>query len=169
MTPSNADSTGCTTHLTRTAGRSTDGAMAAMWAGLLLTVVATLAPYVDRVSGHVLADHIRDGYPRYGPERVGHAVTAWLVLLTAAGVLGILGWAGSMWAVRVDMAWARWTATSMFVAGTAVALTALLTKDTSGEVGLAPLLGWLGMLPSGAGLVTVGLLWRTPSRSGTQT
>ena len=73
--------------------------MAAMWAGLLLTVVATLAPYVDRVSGHVLADHIRDGYPRYGPERVGHAVTAWLVLLTAAGVLGILGWAGSMWAV----------------------------------------------------------------------
>ena len=57
----------------------------------------------------------------------------------------------------------------MFVAGTAVALTALLTKDTSGEVGLAPLLGWLGMLPAGAGLVTVGLLWRTPSRSGTQT
>jgi len=47
----------------------------------------------------------------------------------------------------------------MFVAGSGSALTALLTKDTSGEVGLAPLLGWIGMLPLLPGLVAVVMLW----------
>ena len=44
--------------------------------------------------------------------------------------------------------------------GSTVALSALLTKDTSGEVGLAPLLGWIGLLPCVAGLITVVRLWR---------
>ena len=36
----------------------------------------------------------------------------------------------------------------------------LVVKDTSGDTGLPPLLGWAGMLPSLAGLVAVALLWR---------
>jgi hypothetical protein len=43
--------------------RPAAGAIGAMYAGLALTVVAIIAPYVDRATGHVLADHIRDGYP----------------------------------------------------------------------------------------------------------
>ena len=35
----------------------------------------------------------------------------------------------------------------------------LLIRDTSGDTGLPPLLGWAGMLPSLAGLVAVALLW----------
>jgi hypothetical protein len=53
-----------TTHstCTRASGR-TAGAIAAMYAGLLLTVAATGGRYVDRASGHVLVDRIRHGYP----------------------------------------------------------------------------------------------------------
>jgi hypothetical protein len=47
---------------TRASGR-TASAIAAMYAGLLLTVAATVAPYVDRATGHVLVDHIRHGCP----------------------------------------------------------------------------------------------------------
>jgi hypothetical protein len=48
----------------------------------------------------------------------------------------------------------------VFAAGTSLALTALLVKDTSGEVGLAPVLGLIGLLPCVAGLAAVVLLWR---------
>jgi hypothetical protein len=134
-----------------------------MYAGLLLTVVATLAPYIDRATGHALADHIRDGYPTYAPDRVDSAVTAWLAVLTVVGALGILGWVLSIWAVRAHKTWARPTATVLFLAGTGLALAAALTKDSSGAVGLAPLLGWIGMLPSLAGLVAVAMLWASPA------
>ena len=51
----------------------------------------------------------------------------------------------------------------MLLTGLGVALAALLTRDTSGDVGLAPLLGVIGLLPSTAGVAAVVLLWQ-PSR-----
>ncbi len=138
-------------------------ALLAMYAGLVLTVVATVAPYVDRASGNVLADHVRHGYPTYSEGRVDSAVTAWLAILTVVGVLGLAGWAASIWATRTGRSWTRPAATLAFGAGTALALTALLTKDTSGEVGLAPVLGWIGVLPCVAGVVAVVSLWRGPA------
>lgn len=135
-------------------------ALGAMYAGLALTVAATIAPYVDRATGNVLADHIRDGYPTYPQTRIDTAVTTWLVILSVVGALGIVSWLWTIQAVRAGKAWARWAATAMFVLGTSVALTALLVKDTSGDTGLAPLLGWIGMLPCLAGLGAVTILWR---------
>jgi hypothetical protein len=149
-----------TTHLVSTRKRDrTASTIAVMAAGLLLTVAATVAPYVDRASGHVLADHIRQGYPAYTDDRVDAAVNAWIGVLTVVGVVGVVGWAGSMWAVATRRAWAPEAATSLFLVGTGLSLTALLTKDSSGDVGLVPLLGWIGMLPSVAGLVAVVMLW----------
>jgi hypothetical protein len=43
------------------------------------------------------------------------------------------------------------------------ALSALLVKDTSGDTGLAPLLGSIGVLPCIAGVVAVAMLWRPSS------
>lgn len=40
--------------------------------------------------------------------------------------------------------------------------TCLLVKDSSGDTGLPPVLGWLGMLPSLPGLTAVALLARKP-------
>ncbi|MEU6077438.1 hypothetical protein [Micromonospora sp. NPDC047074] len=134
--------------------------LAVMYVGLALTVVATIAPYVDRATAHVLADHIRTGYPTYSPERVDSAVTTYLIILTVVGVLGVGSWAWTMWAVRSGRRWARWAATAAFALGTSVALTGLLVKDTSGDTGLAPLLGWLTVAPCLAGLVAVAMLWR---------
>ncbi len=135
-------------------------ALVALYAGLLLTIAATLAPYVDRATGQVLAEHVRAGYPTYSQDRVDSAVTAWLAILTVVGVLGAVSWLLTIRAVRRERVWARWAATAAFVAGTSLALTALLTKDTSGEVGLAPLLGLIGLAPCVAGLVAVAALWR---------
>jgi hypothetical protein len=132
-------------------------ALGAMYAGLVLTIGAMVAPYVDR---SVLADHIRDGYPTYSTDRIDTAVTAWLVILSVIGALGVASWITTIFAVRGQKVWARWAATATFAAGTSLALTTLLVKDTSGEVGLAPALGLVGLLPCVAGLVAVAMLWR---------
>jgi hypothetical protein len=135
-------------------------AVKAMVAGLVLTVGATIAPYLDRATGNGLADHIRNGYPAFPQARIESAVTVWLVALTVVGVLGIVSWLWTILAVTTRKRWARWAATAMFAVGTSVALAGLLVKDTSGDTGLAPLLGWIGILPCVAGAVAVTMLWR---------
>ena len=140
--------------------RSTIGAL---YAGLALSVASTVVPYVDHATANVLADHIRAGYPAYTQPRIDSAVTTYLVYLSVLGVLGITGWLGTIWAVKAGKRWARGAATAMFVLGTGIAVFDLLIKDTSGDTGLPPLLGWLGMLPCLAGLLAVTLLWSRKS------
>jgi hypothetical protein len=45
---------------------------------------------------------------------------------------------------------------------TGIALFDLLVRDTSGDTGLPPLLGWVGLLPCLAGLLAVMRLWKRP-------
>lgn len=141
--------------------RVSRGALAAMWVGLVLTVVAAAYPFVDR---GLLADHIRAGYPAYSATRVDSAVGTYLVLLSVIGVLGVLAWSGSVWMVKAGKRWARPVATVLFVLGISVGLTGLLVQDTSGGTGLPPAVGWAGMAPCLAGVVAVALLWTRPSR-----
>jgi hypothetical protein len=143
-----------------TTTRQHQPALRAMYAGLVLTVGATIAPYLDRATSNVLADHIRSGYPAFPQARIDSAVTAWLGVLTVVGVLGIASWVWTIRALTTGKRWARWAATAMFAVGTCVALAGLLVKDTSGDTGLAPLLGCIGMLPSLAGGAAVTMLWR---------
>ncbi|MFF3956411.1 hypothetical protein ACFYY1_24750 [Streptomyces sp. NPDC001890] len=138
------------------------GALGAMYAGLTLTVLATIAPYVDHSTTHLLADHIRAGYPTYPRARVDSATTTYLVVLSVIGALGALAWLATAWAVRAGKPWARPAATVVFVLGISVGLTGLLAKDTSGATGLPSALGWVGMIPCLAGVVAVALLWRRP-------
>jgi hypothetical protein len=108
----------------------------------------------------VLASHIRAGYPSYTQVRIDSAVTTYLVYLSVVGALGIICWVWAIWALKAGKLWARWAATAMFALGTGIALIDLLVKDTSGDTGLPPLLGWAGLLPCLAGLLAVTLLWR---------
>ncbi|WP_326822919.1 hypothetical protein [Streptosporangium sp. NBC_01756] len=133
-----------------------------MYVGLALTALATIAPYVDRSATQLLAHHIRAGYPTYPQARVDSTVTTYLVVLSVIGALGVFAWLTTAWAVKAGKRWARPTATVMFMIGTSVGLTGLLTKDTSGATGLPPALGWAGMIPCLAGVVAVALLWRRP-------
>ncbi len=136
-------------------------AIGAMYAGLGLTVAALIVAYVDHATVNMLAAHLRVGYPTYSRARIDSAVTTYLVYLSVLGALGTICWLAAILAVKAGQRWARGAATVMFVLGTGIALTDLLIKDTSGDTGLPPLLGWAGMLPCLAGLVAVTLLWKT--------
>lgn len=132
--------------------------LSALYTGLALTVIAAVAPFATT---GLLAEHIRTGYPSYSADRIDTAVTTYLVILAVVGGLGVVGWLTTTWAVSTGRAWARWAVTAMFATGTLIALVLLLTEDTSGDVGLAPALGWTGLLPSLAGAVAVAAVWRT--------
>lgn len=138
-------------------------AIVAMYAGVALTVVAMIVPYIDHATANVLADHIRDGYPAYTQARIDTAVTTYLVYLSIIGALGVVSWISTARAVNAGKRWARGAATVMLVLGTGIALFDLLVKDTSGDTGLPLLLGWIGMLPSLAGFLAVTLLWMRSS------
>lgn len=139
--------------------------MGALYAGLGLTVVALIVPYVDQATANVLADHIQAGYPSYSQARTASAATIYLVYLSVVEAVGVVCWLATIWAVRTGRRWTRVAATGIFALGTSIALFDLLVKDTSGDTGLPSLLGWVGMLPSLAGLLAVVLLWRRPSPS----
>ncbi|MEU9535764.1 hypothetical protein AB0D00_26060 [Streptomyces sp. NPDC048213] len=113
----------------------TRGPLTAMYAGLALTVLATIAVYVDRGTTHLLADHIRAGYPSYSQARVDSAVTAYQVVLSVIGALGVLAWLTTAWAVRAGKRWARPATTVMLVLGTGVGLTGLLTTTPPARPG----------------------------------
>jgi hypothetical protein len=146
----------------KTTTHSERRAIGALYAGFALTVVVTVVPFIDRVTANVLAEHIGAGYPTYTDARIDSAVTLYLVYLSVVGALGVAGWLLTIWAVKARKRWARGLATTMFVLGTGIAVLNLLIKDTSGDTGLPPLLGWTGMLPCLAGLLAVALLWRRP-------
>jgi hypothetical protein len=134
-------------------------AIAAMYAGLTLTVIATIVPHVDHATANMLAEHIRAGYPAYTDARIDTAVTTYLVYLSVVEVLGVVGWLATISAVKAGKRWVRGGATAMFALATGIALSDLLVKDTSADTGLPPLLGWVGMAPL-AGLLAVALLRR---------
>jgi len=137
-----------------------DQAPRSLYAARLLTVVAAVAAYVDRATTKALAHHVREGYPAYTEARIDAAVTMWLVVLSVVAGVGIIGWSWIISVVRSGARWAPWAATATFALVTALALAALLVKDTSGETGLAPVLGWIGTVPCIAGLAAVTTLWR---------
>lgn len=140
--------------------RTPSSAVAAMYSGLALTIVATAAPFIDRVTSDSLTAHIRAGYPGYADRRIDTAVRSYLIYLTAVGLLGIAAWLVTIRAVRTGWRWARWTATVVFALATTIALTDALIRDTSGDTGLPPIIGWVGVLPCLPGLLAVWLLWR---------
>jgi hypothetical protein len=88
------------------------------------------------------------------------AVAAYTMILSTVGALGLLGWLGTAWLVRKGKGWARWPASGLFVIATGFAIATLTVQDINGQVGLAPLLGWLQLIPCTAGLAAVVLLWR---------
>lgn len=137
-------------------------AIVALYAGLALALVATLAPYIDRATANLLAEHIQTGYPSYGQARIDTAVGTYLIYLTVLGAVGILSWLVVIRAATAGRRWTRWAAAGLCVAGTCIALFNLTIVDTSGDTGLPPVLGWVGLLPCLAGLLAVVLMWRRP-------
>ncbi|HWV27167.1 MAG TPA: hypothetical protein VNZ66_08080 [Aeromicrobium sp.] len=127
-----------------------------LYVGLVLTVAVGVVPFIAR---DAIADHVSSGYPAYSEARVSEAVNLWLVVLTVLGVLGVIGWLSSIWAARRNW-YVTWVTSALLVTGAALSLTAALIRDTSGEVGLAPTIGALLLLPCAAGVAAVVLVWK---------
>jgi hypothetical protein len=134
---------------------------AAMYIGLALTVLATLAPLVDVATIDTLSQHVRDAYPGWGPALVRDDRNAMVIYLLITGGLGIITWLWTIWAVTTRRRWARLAATTAFAAGAGVALLNLTLGGGHYHTILPLVYGLLTLLPALAGLAAVVSMWRT--------
>jgi hypothetical protein len=132
-------------------------AVAAMYAGLVLTVAATVVPFVER---NVLADHVRSGYPEYSDGRVSSSTNAYLIYLAAVGALGVAAWLWSIRSTRKPGRGALIVTTTAFVLGSGIALTNLFVNESNGDRALPTSLGAVGLAPVLPGLVAVAMVWK---------
>lgn len=145
----------------RTPGPTSNSvALAAMWGGLALTIAVTVYAFVDDATTRLLAGHIQTSYPAYRTDEIQTAVALYLGILAAVGAVGVVTWIAVIWATARGSRWAPWVATMALIAAVCVALTGLTVRDTSGDVGLVPVLAWLQVLPCTLGLVAAVQLWR---------
>src|SRR6185312_10033217 len=87
--------------------------IAALYAGLAMTVIAMIVPYIDRATSNTLADHIRAGYPTYTQARIDTASTTYLVYVSILGALGVISWLWTIRRVNGGKRWARGATTAM--------------------------------------------------------
>lgn len=134
--------------------------LTAMYVGLALTILATVAPLIDIATVDTLSDHVRDAYPNWGPDTVAADRNAMVIYLVVTGVLGTVMWGLSIWAVTTGRRRARALATTGFAAGAIVALMNLSLSGDEYDVILPYLYGTLTLLPCLPGLAAVIHLWR---------
>ncbi len=147
--------------------RARHPAVRTLWAGLGLTVLATVAPFLDLVTTGTVEDHVRDAYPHWSDDLVHQDMTAIVVGLAVIGLLGIVGWLTSIRATARGRGWARGLSATLWALGTATALYAVSAPaepyDRMVPIGLGVLL----LLPCVAGLWAVVQLWQH-GRPGTR-
>ncbi|WP_109211790.1 MULTISPECIES: hypothetical protein [Microbacterium] len=132
-----------------------------LYLGAALTLVAAALPLVPHFRA-LLRDHVSAGYPGYTQPDVDTAVTTYVGILVVVGGLGLLGWGAALWAAHAGARATRWLMAGLLVAGALLAIAALTIRDTSGDVGLAPLFGWLLVAPCVAGAAAF-VLWTRPA------
>lgn len=137
-------------------------AYVALWIGLGLTVLTVVNA---QLGSSLIGDHIRSGYPALAENEIAAGVGFYTTSLTVLGVLGALGWVVTIWSARRGSGWARWIAAALALSGTTIAAFALLVRDTSGDTGLPPLIGTIGLLPCAAGLVAVVFMFTRSATS----
>lgn len=134
------------------------GAIAAMYAGLALTLIAVLAVVVDQATSDSLASHILHTYPNYTAAELNRDKGVLLTYMFSIGAVGAVSWLGTIWAVKRRKRWARGTATTIFVLACGISLFNLLVEEYGNTV-LPTSLAVPGALPCLAGLVAVVLMW----------
>ena len=132
----------------------------ALLAGLVLTVLATIAPLIDLLTADSIGDHVRAAYPDWSADLVAKDRNAITIYLVAVGVLGLAGWVWSIVAVARGNRRVRGIGTTLFLIGATVQLIGLSVGGEAYTTIVPTLHGVLGFLPSLAGLVAVVGLWR---------
>lgn len=134
--------------------------LAALRAGLALTVLAALAPLADTVTLDLVGDHVRAAYPDWPADEIRLDRAAIVGWLAATNALGIPLW---LWTIRLtgkDRRRARKVATWSFAAGACLALTNLGFGGEHYETVVPLVFGLIGLLPPAAGLAALVPMWR---------
>ncbi|TDD25896.1 hypothetical protein E1218_14095 [Kribbella turkmenica] len=136
----------------------------ALYAGVLLTLVATVTPLVDFATADGIGDHVRSAYPDWPADDVAKDRMAITVYLMAVGILGLVGWMWTLAAVAGGKRSARAIGTTLFALGVTFHLTTLSVGGEAYSTIVPPLHGTIAALPSLAGLIVVVGLWRRRQR-----
>ncbi|MFD5214333.1 hypothetical protein [Microbacterium sp. NPDC058345] len=129
-------------------------------AGAVATASITLFALIDPVSTRLIAAQVQAGYPGYSSAEIDRAAVMYVGILVIVGVLGALGWGATILLSGRHRRLAFWLGLSLGAIGLLVAGAALATTDTSGTIGLAPVFGWLLLVPCGLGLTALIALRR---------
>jgi hypothetical protein len=132
--------------------------MIALYAGLALSVIGAVAPYVDIATADTIAVHVRDAYPDWPASEVRKDRDAIALALALLGGLGAATWAVAI--AAAGKPWARRFTTAAFAVGTIAALTVGFTGGEAYSTIVPPAYGALVTLPCLAGLAAVVLVWR---------
>lgn len=132
-----------------------------LWVGLFVTAVVAACALIDPSTTRFLAHQVEAGYPSYPSDRVDAAVRTYVVILVTIGVLGLVGWVATLLLVRTGRRRiAAWIGAFLCAAGILIALIGLVTPDTSGAIGLAPVFGWSLLAPCVLGAIAVVAMFR---------
>ncbi|WP_157162784.1 hypothetical protein [Actinoalloteichus spitiensis] len=141
------------------------GVRPALWAGLAVTAAVTAWALIDPSTTRLLAGQIEIGYPSYPSDQIDSAAGAYVAILVSVGVLGMAGWGATLLLVHTGRRWAAaWVGGVLCAAGILVALTGLVTPDTSGVTGLAPVFGWALLAPCVVGVLAVAAMFTRRAR-----
>ncbi|WP_433354626.1 hypothetical protein ACQP25_13410 [Microtetraspora malaysiensis] len=140
-----------------------------MYAGLALTVIAAVAPFIDVATVDSITDHVRGAYPDWPADLVAGDRNAIIVYLSVVTLLGVVGWLWTIWAVAKRKRWSRVATTVMFVLGACHALSCLAFSGGQYANVVPYPYGALASLPVLAGLGVVIALWlRGPTTGATR-
>lgn len=144
--------------------RMGSSAVPLLWVALGVCAVTTVLALIDPWTTGLLAGQVASGYPHYGSAQIGAAVSAYVVILATVGVIGLIGWFVTIRLARRGRGAARWMDAVVSAFILVIALIGLTTPDTSGMIGLAPVFGWLLLIPGLFGAIAlVRMRRRTPT------
>jgi len=149
-----------TTIRTQPIGATKPTATVPMLVGLALTIIATLIALMDPQQTDTIGQHVREAYPQWDASTVTTERTAILGWLVGTGVLGIVGWLTSLWAVRRRKRWALWFVATWFALAVVTAGLTLGTGGAAYDVIVPTPLGLLSALPLVAGALAMFRIWR---------
>ncbi|WP_163511567.1 hypothetical protein [Fodinicola acaciae] len=142
----------------------------AMYVGLALTVLATVAPLLDLATVDTLTSHVRDAYPQWAPHLVAIDRNAIAIYLVASNALGVPVWLMAIHAVRKGKRWAPIAATAGLVAGLLFPLIDFSLKGGAYDIVVPYGYGALTLVPCVAGLIATIATWRNrrPAATGSR-
>lgn len=128
--------------------------------GAVFTALLALAPVIDVLTVDSIASHVRDAYPHWSAGTVDKDRNAIAGYLVGVGILGVIGWALSLWAMRRSGGTGRWVTATMFALGVLFALMNLSVGGDNYDHVVPMPYAVASLVPVLLGLVACIRVWR---------